>query len=46
MHPAHTQIRGLRQWVTNEYKHSGIREDGGRIFDRLINMCRDQLPQD
>ncbi|KAG1671871.1 hypothetical protein FOA52_003438 [Chlamydomonas sp. UWO 241] len=37
------RIRGLRQWVTSEYKHSGIRDDGGRIFDRLINMVRDQI---
>ncbi len=36
-------IRGCRQWVTNEYKHSGIRDDGSRIFDRLINMVRDQI---
>lgn len=36
-------IRGLKQWVTNEYKHSGIRDDGGRIFDRLLNMVRDNI---
>ena len=41
-----SQINNLRQWVTNEFKHSGIRDDGGRIFDRLLNICRDQIVQD
>lgn len=36
-------VAGLRQWVTNEYKHSGIRDDGSRIFDRLLAMARDAL---
>jgi hypothetical protein len=36
-------VAGLRQWVTNEYKHSGIRDDGARIFDRLLAMVRDVL---
>lgn len=34
----------LRQWVTNEYKHSGIRDDGHHILDRLLSMVRDTLP--
>lgn len=38
------QIRGLRVWATNEYKHSGIRDDGARIFDRLLSMARDVVP--
>lgn len=37
------QVRGLRQWVTNEYKHSGIRDDGARILDRLLSMARDMI---
>jgi hypothetical protein len=36
-------VRGLRQWVTNEYKHSGIRDDGARILDRLLSMARDMI---
>ncbi|KAI8467667.1 MAG: Alpha/Beta hydrolase protein [Monoraphidium minutum] len=36
-------VRGLRQWVTNEYKHSGIRDDGARILDRLLGMARDTV---
>mmetsp|Transcript_14470 Transcript_14470/g.31400 ORF Transcript_14470/g.31400 Transcript_14470/m.31400 type:complete len:517 (+) Transcript_14470:56-1606(+) len=38
-----SSIRGIRQWITNEYKHSGIRDDGARIFDRLLNMVRDAI---
>lgn len=38
-----TKVRGLRQWLTNEFKHSGIRDDGTRIFDRLLNIVRDQI---
>ncbi len=34
-------VQGLRQWVTNEYRHSGIRDDGGRIFERLLGLARD-----
>eukprot|EP00798_Chlamydomonas_sp_ICE-L_P004099 gene4099-14200_t len=39
-------IKGVRQWATNEFKHSGIRDDGGRIFDRLINIVRDSILQE
>eukprot|EP00882_Tetradesmus_deserticola_P020946 GHRQ01022637.1.p1 GENE.GHRQ01022637.1~~GHRQ01022637.1.p1 ORF type:complete len:149 (+),score=67.59 GHRQ01022637.1:582-1028(+) len=34
-------VSSARQWVTNEYKHSGIRDDGMRIIDRLLGMVRD-----
>jgi len=27
-------------WVTNEYQHSGIRDDGARIFSKLIHMAK------
>ena len=33
-------IRGLRPWITNEYEHNGIRADGERILDRLIDLVR------
>jgi hypothetical protein len=29
--------------MTNEYKHSGLRDDGARILDRLLSMVRDTL---
>lgn len=34
------RVRGLRQWVTNEYLHCGIREAGAAIFERLLSMAR------
>lgn len=33
-------IRGLRPWITNEYVHNGIRADGARVLDRLIDLAR------
>ncbi|GAX76714.1 hypothetical protein CEUSTIGMA_g4160.t1 [Chlamydomonas eustigma] len=44
--PTADLIHGLRQWVTNEYRHSGIRDDGVRIFERLLNVARDNIWQD
>ncbi|KAL6766366.1 hypothetical protein ACKKBG_A35750 [Auxenochlorella protothecoides x Auxenochlorella symbiontica] len=34
------RINGMHQWVTNEYLHCGIREAGGPVFERLLNLCR------
>jgi hypothetical protein len=31
-------------WSTSEYMHSGIREDGGRILKKLMEMARDEEP--
>lgn len=33
-------IPTMRTWLTNEYQHNGLRADGGRILDRLINLAR------
>jgi hypothetical protein len=33
-------VRGMRPWLTNEYEHNGLRADGGRILNRLINLTR------
>ncbi|KAL4424352.1 hypothetical protein ABPG75_001653 [Micractinium tetrahymenae] len=33
-------IKGIRQWITNEYLHCGIREAGATIFEKLLNMAR------
>ena len=33
-------IRGLRTWITDEYVHNGIRADGARVLDRLIDLAR------
>jgi hypothetical protein len=34
------RVRGLRMWLTNEYEHNGLRADGERILDRLIDLAR------
>ena len=37
-------IQGLRVWVTSELMHGGIRDDGQRVFERLLGMARDTVP--
>jgi len=34
------QIRGMRQHVTNEWLHDGIRENGGPLFEKLLSLVR------
>ena len=34
------KIGGLRQWMTNEFQHSGLRDDGAVIFEKLLSMTR------
>ena len=36
-----SQVRNLRPWLTSEYEHDGIRQDGARVLDRLIALARD-----
>jgi len=38
-----SQIRGLRPWLTNELHHDGIRIEGARVLDRLIDLARGRL---
>jgi hypothetical protein len=38
------EIRGARVWATSEYMHSGVREDGGRILRKLLELARDEDP--
>jgi pimeloyl-ACP methyl ester carboxylesterase len=33
-------IRGLRTWQTDEFEHNGLRADGERVLDRLIDLAR------
>jgi len=33
-------IRGLRPWLTNEYEHDGLRQEGGRVLGRLIDLVQ------
>jgi hypothetical protein len=30
-------------WVTNEFQHSGLRDDGARIFETLLKMSKDEI---
>jgi pimeloyl-ACP methyl ester carboxylesterase len=33
-------IRGLRPWLTNEYQHDGLRQEGGRVLGRLLDLIQ------
>jgi len=33
-------LEECKVWVTNEYQHSGLRDDGGRIFCKLFGMAK------
>jgi pimeloyl-ACP methyl ester carboxylesterase len=34
------RIARMRPWVTSEYDHNGLRADGARILDRLLDLVR------
>lgn len=34
------RISGLRTWLTDEYEHNGLRVDGERILNRLLDLAR------
>lgn len=34
------KIAGCRQWMSNEFQHSGLRDDGATIFEALLAMTR------
>ena len=36
--------KNARHWVTSEYQHSGLRDDGSRILPRLLALTRNQIP--
>lgn len=38
------QIAGIRLWITNEFRHSGIRDSGSRVFDYLMGMLKGKNP--
>ena len=38
------RIPTLRQWVTSELMHSGIRDDGARVFEHLMGLVRGSTP--
>ncbi len=36
-------IRGCKYWLTNEYEHDGIREDGEKVLERLLSMLKGEI---
>ena len=36
-------VRGLRPWVTNAHQHSGLRDDGEAVLDRLLALARGEV---
>lgn len=34
------RMPNTRHWITNTYEHSGLRTDGGRIFQRLLHLTK------
>jgi hypothetical protein len=34
------EVGNLHHWVTNEFEHDGIRQDG-KVFKRLLEMIRE-----
>jgi pimeloyl-ACP methyl ester carboxylesterase len=34
-------IRGMKVWITNEYEHDGLRQDGEVLLDRLLQMLNE-----
>lgn len=33
-------IRGCQYWLTNEFEHDGLREDGEKVLDRLLALLK------
>ncbi len=33
-------ISGLRPWLTNEYQHDGLRQEGARVLGRLLDLVQ------
>jgi hypothetical protein len=34
------RVPRIKPWITSEYEHNGLRADGERILDRLIELVR------
>ncbi len=33
-------IRGLRPWLTSEFEHDGLRQEGARVLGRLLDLVQ------
>ncbi len=36
-------IRGCKYWLTNEYEHDGLRQDGEKVLDHLLAMLKGEV---
>lgn len=36
-------LDGVKVWITNEYQHSGLRDDGANILCKLVNMAKENM---
>lgn len=36
-------LRWCRTWVSNEFQHSGLRDQGARVFDKLLAMAKGEV---
>ncbi|KAL3622165.1 hypothetical protein CASFOL_033576 [Castilleja foliolosa] len=39
-----SKIAGVRLWITNEFMHSGLRDAGAQVLDRLLGMLNGKKP--
>jgi len=36
-------LRSCRAWVSNEFQHSGLRDHGERVFERLVAISKGEV---
>lgn len=36
-------LEGVKVWVTNDYQHSGLRDDGANIVCKLVSMAKGSI---
>jgi len=34
-------LKGVKTWVTSDYEHSGLRDGGSAVFERIDELARD-----
>ncbi|KAK4786971.1 hypothetical protein SAY86_010804 [Trapa natans] len=39
-----SHITGIRLWISNEYMHSGLRDNGTRVLNQLLGMLNGKKP--
>eukprot|EP00804_Cyclotella_cryptica_P018811 CCRYP_018690-RA/>CCRYP_018690-RA protein AED:0.24 eAED:0.31 QI:0/0/0/1/1/1/2/0/734 len=36
-------LEGVKVWITNEYQHSGLRDDGANIVEKLVGIAKGSI---